>query len=169
MLPVNCSLAEVVTRNTAPLRFNCLKSETVHSAVPLLHRRQKKNMRDAFWIPRRYTMLLNYCPECVLFCCDVEILLTYHREAWDSILNKQCYPVSQNGTLITLCVARIEFFLKCDICTEPISVKAKWRKELFINHSLTLLLHYPELSFSQPLSVSHQSSIIPVKAVWTVG
>lgn len=50
-----------------------------------------------------------------------------------------------------------------------ISAKGEWRREPFINHSLTLLLHYPKLTFSQPLSVSHQNSIIPVKAVWIVG
>lgn len=45
-----------------------------------------------------------------LLCYYVEILLTYHWKAWNTILNKVCYLISWNGTLITLCVVRIEFF-----------------------------------------------------------
>lgn len=76
------------------------------------------------------TIFLQYCPECALFSCYLEILLTYHWKAQNTILNKQCHPIFfRNGTLITLCVVRIEFFLKCDIWTDYISVKAEWRKE----------------------------------------
>lgn len=32
------------------------------------------------------------------------------EKARDTILDKQCYPISRNGTLITLRVVRIEFF-----------------------------------------------------------
>lgn len=147
---------------------------TTHSPLLPCGKREKKGGKKNLWLLinaalQSFTLLFKYCPDCALRCCYGEILLTYHWKARDTILNKQCYPISRNGTLITLCVARIEFFW--NVIFKP--TLSQWResegKEPFINHSLTLLLHYPKLTFSQPLSVSHQNSIIPVKAVWIVG
>lgn len=150
------------------------------TTLPLLYHRKKKRRKSKYASPPSCTISLNI--ECALFLCHLEILLTYHRKAGGSILNKQCYPISQKMVHWSLCAwSELNSFIylfslspspsaRCDIWTDCISAWGEWRKEPFINHSLTLLLHYPKLVFfSLPLSVSHQNSIIPVKAVWIVG
>lgn len=66
------------------------------TTLPLLsHRenRKKNRSKSKYASPPSCTISLNI--ECALFLCHLEILLTYHRKAGGSVLNKQCYPISQ--------------------------------------------------------------------------
>ena len=71
-----------------------------------------------------FAVFVQYPPECSLLCCYVEILLTYHWKAWNTLLNKQCYSISRNGTMITSCVVRIGFF--SNVIFEPTT--SQWRE-----------------------------------------
>lgn len=83
-------------------------------------------------------------------------------KAGGSILNKQCYPISQKkkkwhtdhsvrgqnwfffSSPLSLA---LPLSLRCDIWTDCVSAWGEWRQEPSINHSVTLLLHYPKTRF----------------------
>lgn len=160
-------------------------SEFINSTQPYSHSSsQEENFKKERMEGRKlvnpnkwFSAKLYNLPQILLWMCIVRLLCgniaDISLEGFGyCIKQKQCSPnISKNGTLIT---ARGQnwIFLKCDIQNDYVSVTGKRRKGgggAFINHFLTSLRHYPKLTFSQPLCVSHQKSIIPVKAVWIVG